>query len=350
MKRLIIIPTYNERENITKMIHTVMALELDFDLLIVDDGSPDGTASLVREAQECYGERLHLLERRGKLGLGTAYIAGFKLALERDYDRIFEAVERQKRVFEPKNELQEKFGRVFVISDGAHAFGAMREGKMCGEIADFTNFSFHAVKNMTTAEGGAAVHRSHEAIDEDWMYKQYMLLSLHGQTKDALSKTKLGAWEYDVIGPWYKCNMTDVAAAMGLSQMKRYDEMLRRREEIIGRYDAAFKPLGVKVLDHYNEVHHSSGHLYITRIPGITDQQRNEIIVKMAELGVACNVHYKPLPMHTAYKNLGFDIANYPNAYAHFANEITLPLHTNLTDEQVQYVIDNYTEVLKPYV
>ena len=203
---------------------------------------------------------------------------------------------------------------------------------------------------MTTAEGGALTWNTIPGIDNETVYKQMQLLSLHGQSKDALAKTKLGAWEYDIVGPWYKCNMTDVAAAIGLSQMRRYDAMLARRKEIIERFDAAFKPLGVEVLDHYNEKHQSSGHLYLTRIPGITVEQRNEIIIKMAERGVACNVHYKPLPMHTAYKNLGFDIKDYPNAYAHFANEITLPLHTCLTDEQVEYVIENYANVLREYL
>lgn len=267
-----------------------------------------------------------------------------------DYDRIYAIVEEKRDLFVPASPIQKAMGRIAVMADTAHAFGASRHGKPAGSLADFSSFSFHAVKNFTTAEGGALTWKSIEGVDDDEIYQKIQLLSLHGQSKDALAKTKLGAWEYDVIGPWYKCNMTDVAAAMGLSQMKRYDEMLRRREEIIGRYDAAFKPLGVKVLDHYNEVHHSSGHLYITRIPGITDQQRNEIIVKMAELGVACNVHYKPLPMLTAYKNLGFSIEDYPNAYAQFTNEITLPLHTCLTDEQVEYVINCYKNVLGMYL
>jgi len=239
---------------------------------------------------------------------------------------------------------------VAVMADTAHALGASRKGKMAGTLADFSSFSFHAVKNLTTAEGGALTWNTIPGIDDEELYKQVQLLSLHGQSKDALAKTKLGAWEYDIIGTWYKCNMTDIAAAMGLKQLERYEGMLTRRKEIIGKYDAALKPLGVEVLAHYTENHTSSGHLYLTRIPGITAQQRNEIIIKMAEVGIACNVHYKPLPMHTAYKNLGFDIADYPNAYAHFENEITLPLHTCLTDEQVDYVAGHYARILKEYL
>ena len=250
-----------------------------------------------------------------------------------DYDRIFSIVEKKKALFHPANELQKAIGRVIVMADAAHAFGATWKGRPVGSIADFSNFSFHAVKNFTTAEGGAATWRSIEGVDDEALYHQYQLLSLHGQSKDALAKTQLGAWEYDIVGPWYKCNMTDVTAAIGLAQMKRYKGLLERRKEIIGKYDAALKPLEIEVLDHYSEKHQSSGHLYITRIPGITLEQRHEIIVKMAEAGIACNVHYKPLPMMTAYKKLGFDIKDYPNAYEQFANEITLPLHTKLTDE-----------------
>lgn len=267
-----------------------------------------------------------------------------------DYDRIFEIVERKKNLFRPSNEIQKAIGRIAICADTAHAFGAKWHGKMVGSIADFSSFSFHAVKNFTTAEGGALTWRNINGISNEDIYHQLQLLSLHGQSKDALAKTKLGAWEYDIVGTWYKCNMTDVVAAIGLAQFERYPGMLARRKEIIGRYDAAFKPLGVETLDHYNTEHESSGHLYITRVPGITPEQRNEIIIKMAEQGVACNVHYKPLPMHTAYKKLGIDIENYPNAYAHFANEITLPLHTCLTDEDVAYVIEKYTEILKEYI
>ena len=267
-----------------------------------------------------------------------------------DYDKIFSIVKSKKHLFHPENKLQEKIGRVIVMADTAHAFGATYHGKPVGSVADFSNFSFHAVKNFTTAEGGAAVWRDIEGIDSDKLYKQYQLFSLHGQSKDALAKTKLGAWEYDIVGPWYKCNMTDVVAGIGLAQMRRYKGLLARRKEIIGKYDAAFKPLGIKVLDHYNDEHQSSGHLYITRIPGITSEQRSEIITKMAEKGVACNVHYKPLPMMTAYKNLGFDIKDYPNAYENFANEITLPLHTKLTDEEVDYVIEQFSRIVKEYI
>lgn len=267
-----------------------------------------------------------------------------------DYDRIFSIVEEKKKLFHPANKLQEAIGRVIVMADAAHAFGATWHGKPVGSIADFSNFSFHAVKNFTTAEGGAVAWRDIEGIDNEEIYHQYQLLSLHGLSKDALAKTQLGAWEYDIIGPWFKCNMTDVVAGIGLAQMKRYKALLARRKEIISRYDAVFKPLDIEVLDHYNEEHQSSGHLYITRIPGITLEQRHEIIVKMAEKGVACNVHYKPLPMMTAYKNMGFDIKDYPNAYKRFKNEITLPLHTKLTDEEVEYVCEMFCGIVKEYI
>ena len=264
-----------------------------------------------------------------------------------DYDRIFSIVEKKRELFTPSNDIQRAMGRISVNADAAHAFGASWHGKRVGSIADFTAFSFHAVKNLTTAEGGALTWRDIPGIDNEAIYKQIQLLSLHGQSKDALAKTQLGAWEYDIVGPWYKCNMTDGAAAMGLAQMQRYDALLSRRKDIIQRYDAAFKPLGVQVLKHYTEDYQSSGHLYITRIPGITSDQRNEIIIRMAEQGIACNVHYKPLPMMTAYKNLGFDIADYPNAYRYFENEITLPLHTCLTDEMVVYVIESYIFIVQ---
>lgn len=267
-----------------------------------------------------------------------------------DYNRIFEIVERKKAIYKPANEIQEKLGRVAVVADAAHAFGADWHGQMVGSIADFTNFSFHAVKNFTTAEGGAMTWKHIHGIDDEAIYKKAQLLSLHGQSKDALAKTQLGAWEYDIVGTWYKCNMTDVVAAIGLAQFERYPGMLERRKEIIGKYDAAFKPLGVEVLEHYTDDYTSSGHLYITRVPGATDEQRREIIIKMAEAGVACNVHYKPLPMHTAYKELGFDIKDYPNAYAHYVNEITLPLHTCLTDEEVEYVTETYKTILGGYI
>jgi len=266
-----------------------------------------------------------------------------------DYDRIFEIVERKKSLFKPNNEIQKGFGRVVVVADCAHAFGAKWHGKVAGEIADFSSFSFHAVKNLTTAEGGAATWRSRDFIDDEAVYKQFQLFSLHGQSKDALAKTQLGAWEYDIVAPNYKCNMTDIMAAIGLKQLERYPGLVERRHKIIEKYDAALKPLGVKTLPHATGNTYSSGHLYLSRIPGINAEQRHEIIVKMAEAGVATNVHYKPLPMMTAYKNLGFDIADYPNAYAQFANEITLPLHTLLKDEEVDFIVDTFVGILKQY-
>ncbi len=267
-----------------------------------------------------------------------------------NYDKLFEIVERKKSVFVPTSDLQRAIGRVAVLADTAHAFGASRKGKMLGSIADFSSFSFHAVKNLTTAEGGALTWKKIEGVDDEDIYKKVQLLSLHGQNKDALAKTKLGAWEYDIIGTWYKCNMTDIMGAMGLAQFERYPNMLVRRKEIIERYDAAFRPIGIQTLDHYTDTHVSSGHLYITRVPGVDYETRGKIIDEMGERGIACNVHYKPLPMHTAYKKLGFDIVNYPNAYKFFENEITLPLHTCLTDEEVEYVIKNFTEVVKKYI
>ena len=267
-----------------------------------------------------------------------------------DYDRIFEIVKNKKYLFKPNNEIQSALGRVAVMADTAHAFGAKWHGEMIGSVADFSSFSFHAVKNLTTAEGGALTWRTIPGISNEDIYKKLQLLSLHGQSKDALAKTKLGAWEYDIVGTYYKCNMTDIAAAIGLKQFERYPDMLKRRKEIIEKYDNAFEPLGVETLNHYTDEWESSGHLYLTRVPGITAEQRNAIITKMAERGIACNVHYTPLPMHTAYKNFGFDIADYPNAYAHFVNEITLPLHTCLSDEDVEYVIKHYLEVVKEYV
>lgn len=263
-----------------------------------------------------------------------------------DYDRIFSIVEAKKGIFTPNNDIQRAIGRIAVCADTAHAFGAERHGKKVGSIADFSSFSFHAVKNLTTAEGGALTWKSIDGIDDEDIYKKIQLYSLHGQNKDALAKTKLGSWEYDIVGTWYKCNMTDIMAAIGLVQLRRYPAMLARRREIIERYDAAFRPLGVETLNHFDDEHVSSGHLYITRIPWADDEKRREIIVKMAEKGIACNVHYKPLPMMTAYKNMGFDIKDYPNAYNRYANEITLPLHTCLTDEEVEYVIACFKEIL----
>ena len=265
-----------------------------------------------------------------------------------DYDRIFEIVEKKKALFTPSdNKIQQALGRVAVVADAAHAFGARRHGKMCGEVADFTAFSFHAVKNFTTAEGGAVVWRDIDGIDNEEIYKNYMLLSLHGQSKDALAKTQLGAWEYDIVMPGYKCNMTDIMAGIGLAQMRRYPKLLMRRCNIIGQYDAVMENLPVQVLQHYGEDFASSGHLYLVRLEGKDEAYRNEFIRKMAELEVATNVHYKPLPMHTAYKKLGFDIKDYPNAYQMYHNEITLPLHTCLCDEEVEYVLDCFAKVLR---
>ena len=291
-----------------------------------------------------------------------------------DYDRLFAIVESKKNLFTPKTDLQKMLGRVAICCDAAHAFGASRKGKMVGAIADFSSFSFHAVKNLTTAEGGAlswnlpfgnekvvkdldknadnAFCGVPEIEGETWnenLYRKAQLLSLHGQNKDALAKTKLGAWEYDIIGTWYKCNMTDVVAAIGLVQMQRYKGMLERRRKMIERYDEAFKSLNVAVLNHYDNEHTSSGHLYLVRLLGKTREETNKVIELMAERGVATNVHYKPLPMMTAYKNLGFDIKDFPNAYNMFVNEITLPLNTKMTDEDLEYVIENFVEIVNHY-
>ena len=263
-----------------------------------------------------------------------------------DYDRIFSIANDKKQLFQPSNKLQNSIGRVIILADAAHAFGAKRNGKMCGEIADFTSFSFHAVKNLTTAEGGALTWRSIPGIDNEWLYQQFQLLSLHGQNKDALAKTQLGAWEYDIVAPNFKCNMTDIMAGIGLVQLKRYPEILRRRQQIINRYDEVLRDQNLQLLLHYGENHTSSGHLYLVRLIGREIDERNEIIIKMAERGIACNVQYKPLPMMTAYKNLGFDIANYPNAYNQYRNEITLPLHTRLSDEEIEYVLANFINLI----
>lgn len=263
-----------------------------------------------------------------------------------DYEKIYAAVESKKHLFKPANDIQAAFGRVVVLADAAHAFGAQRGGKMCGEIADFTSFSFHAVKNLTTAEGGALTWRPIAGVDDEWLYKQFQLLSLHGQNKDALAKTKLGAWEYDIIAPNFKCNMTDIMAGIGLAQFKRYSGMLARRKEIIEKYNKALEGCNVQTLEHYSENSVSSGHLYLVRLLCRDVEYRNRVIEQMAERGIACNVHYKPLPMMTAYKALGFDIADYPNAYNQYCNEVTLPLHTRLSDEDVEYVISNFVEII----
>ncbi|HFK1789150.1 DegT/DnrJ/EryC1/StrS aminotransferase family protein [Bacillus pacificus] len=263
-----------------------------------------------------------------------------------DYDTIYKVVESKKDLFKPKNEIQKLFNRVVVMTDAAHAFGAERKGMKCGQVADFTCYSFHAVKNLTTAEGGGVVWRNDLGLDDEWIYKQFMLYSLHGQSKDALAKTQKGAWEYDIVYPAYKCNMTDIMAAIGLVQLNRYETLMNRRREIIEMYDNILLSLGIKSLKHYGESFKSSGHLYLARIPDIEEFERNEIIIKMAEMGVSSNVHYKPLPMLTAYKNLGFDIKDYPNAYSMYKNEITLPLHTLLSNEDVEYVCNTLNRVL----
>ena len=269
-----------------------------------------------------------------------------------DYDRLFEVVESKRTLFRPKRgedlgaRIQHALGRILVFADGAHSLGASRNGKMAGEIADFTDFSFHAVKNFTTAEGGASTWRDIPGIDNEEIYHQYQLYSLHGQSKDALAKTQVGAWEYDIVGPWYKCNMTDIMAAIGLRQLDRYPGLLERRKAIIAKYDAMCDELGIKHLNHYTENATSSGHLYLTRIPGIALEQRNDIITKLAERGVATNVHYKPLPMMTAYKEMGWDIKDFPNAYRYYENLITLPLHTRLSDEDVEYVCETYKKCI----
>lgn len=263
-----------------------------------------------------------------------------------DYERIREIVESRRSLFMPANEVQRKLGRIAVVADGAHAAGACRHGKKCGQEADFTSFSFHAVKNLTTAEGGALVWKSIEGIEDEDIYKNMMLFSLHGQSKDALSKTQIGSWEYDIVAPWYKCNMTDIMAALGLAQLRRYPELLARRREIIQKYNEGLKDSPVTVLQHYGNDFASSGHLYLVRIHGKSREECNSIIEKMGEAGIATNVHYKPLPMLTAYKELGFAIQDYPNAYAMYENEITLPLHTKLTDEEVEYVIETLKRLI----
>lgn len=262
-----------------------------------------------------------------------------------DYEKIFEIVEAKKYLFKPNNDYQKTLGRVMVLADSAHGFGSEYNGKKSGSAADFTSFSFHAVKNLTTGEGGALTWNAITGIDNEELYKKFMLLSLHGQSKDALAKTQLGAWEYDIVAPYYKCNMTDIMAAIGLAQMARYDSILEKRKKFIKMYDEGLKDLGFDSLEHYNDRIQSSGHLYLTRIIGRDSNFRNDFITKMAERGIACNVHYKPLPMHTAYKNLGFDIKDYPNAYNQFANEVTLPLNTLMTEEDVEYIIENIKEI-----
>lgn len=263
-----------------------------------------------------------------------------------DYDRIYEAINRKKELFKPNNDLQEAIGRVVVIGDAAHSFGARYKNRLSGEVADFTSFSFHAVKNLTTAEGGAVTWRTINGFDNEEIYEKFMLLTLHGQSKDALAKSKLGAWEYDIVLPAYKCNMTDIMASIGLVQIRRYHEMLERRKKIIGKYDSRLNRLNVRILKHFDDMYTSSGHLYLVRLIGKDEGYRNWIIESMAKRGISTNVHYKPLPMHTAYKNLGFDITDYPNAFNMYKNEITLPLHTSLTDEEVDYILSSFIELL----
>lgn len=262
-----------------------------------------------------------------------------------DYDRLYTIVEKKRALFKPANLIQEAFGRVVILADAAHSFGAARDGIHAGSLADFSSFSFHAVKNLTTAEGGAVTWKENPNIDSELLYKQFMLWSLHGQSKDALAKTQIGAWEYDIQLLGQKCNMTDIAASIGLVQLERYPSILSRRNQIITKYNEAFKGTKIRPICHFSNSFTSSGHLYLTRIEGIGENKRNEIIIKMAERGIATNVHYKPLPMHTAYKKLGFNIDEYPNAYAMYSSEITLPLHTLLTDEEIDYIIKNYLEI-----
>ena len=266
-----------------------------------------------------------------------------------DYDKIYDIIESKKDLFKPNNDLQEAFNRIIVVADSAHGFGAVRDDKKSGSIADFTCFSFHAVKNLTTAEGGAVTWRDHDGIDSEKLYKEYQIYSLHGQTKDALEKTQKGSWEYDILIPAYKCNMTDIQAGIGLAQLSRYDSMLKRRHEIVRRYDEGFKDSKVITPVHFTENSASSAHLYLTRLNGLSLEERNEIIVKMEEAGISTNVHYKPLPLLTAYKNLGFDIEDYPNAYHLFENELSLPIYSTLTDEEVDYIIENLLDILNEY-
>ena len=267
-----------------------------------------------------------------------------------DYDKIFEVVESKKHLFRANSEYQEKLGRVAVVADGAHALGSTYKGKKIGSVADFTTFSFHAVKNFTTAEGGSVTWKQNENFDNEELYREYQIYSLHGQTKDALAKTKAGSWEYDIVIPGYKCNLTDIAASIGLVQLDRYPKLLERREDIISQYNKGFEGTRITALSHSSEDYKSCGHLYITHVEGATFEQRGEIIVKMAERGISCNVHYKPLPLLTAYKNLGFDIENYPNAYNYYVKEITLPLHTRLSDEDVAVIIENFKEIVEEVV
>lgn len=307
-------------------------------LVLVDCNKEDGSIEMDYEAME----RAITPQTKAVIPIDLAGIPC-------DYDRIFEIVNRKRELFQAANDIQKAIGRVVVIADAAHALGAKYHGKMVGAIADFTCFSFHAVKNFTTGEGGALTWKKIDGVEDEKIYKQIQLYSLHGQSKDALAKTQKGSWEYDIVGPWYKCNMTDIAAAIGLAQLERYPAMLKRRKEIIRKYDNALKQHGIVPLEHYGNDKISSGHLYITRIPGITEEIRNRIIKELAERGVSSNVHYKPLPMMTAYKNLGFDIKDYPNTYDKYQDEITLPLYSTLSNDEVAKIIDKYTEIWDLY-
>lgn len=310
-----------------------------------------GATPVMVDIQERVPEMDYDLMERAITEKTKAIIAVDLAGIICDYDKVYDIISRNESKFEAaeNNDIQKKLGRIAVIADSSHGFGAERNGKKSGMHADFTCFSFHAVKNLTTAEGGAVTWKSIDGIDDEKIYKEYMNLSLHGQTKDALNKAKAGSWEYDIVYPAYKCNMTDIQAGIGLEQLKRYPKMLGRRQEIISKYDAAFKEKDVSVLPHQGDGYRSSGHLYFIRPEGITEEQRNEIIVKLSELGIASNVHYKPLPMLTAYKKMGFDIEKYPNAYNYYKNEITLPLYSKLTDEQVEYIINGVINILKDY-
>ena len=333
----VIIPAYTYTATASAAIHCGAKV-------IFIDSQPDSTEMDYEKVAEAITERT------------KAVVAVDLGGIICDYDKLYEIVESKKSLFKAKEgtdlgaRIQQAIGRVLVFADGAHSLGASRNGKMAGEIADFTDFSFHAVKNFTTAEGGAATWRNIPGIDNEEMYKQYQLYSLHGQSKDALAKTQIGAWEYDILGPWYKCNMTDIMAAIGLRQLDRYPELLKRRKEIIRKYDKMCDELGVKHLVHYTGDSTSSGHLYLTRILNVDDETRRKIIIELAERGIATNVHYKPLPMMTAYKNMGWDIKDFPNAHRYYENLITLPLHTKLSDEDVEYVIRNYKEIVDKYI
>lgn len=333
----VIVPAYTYTATVSAAIHCGAKV-------VFIDSAKDSTEMDYDKVAEAVNEK-------------TKVIVGVDLGgIVADYDRLFEIVEAKRDLFVPGGNtdlgrrIQNSIGRILIFSDAAHALGATRDGRRAGKIADFTSFSFHAVKNFTTAEGGASTWRNIPGISDKEIYNQYQLFSLHGQSKDALTKTKIGSWEYDIVGPWYKCNMTDIMAAIGLRQLDRYPGLLNRRKEIILRYDAMCDELGVMHLQHYAEGRASSGHLYLARIPGIKEEARNEIIVKLAELGVSTNVHYKPLPMMTAYKEMGWDIKDFPNAFDYYRNLITLPLHTLLTDDDVEYVIDNFKTVVKEYL